>query len=94
MTLSCILVTVSGYVGLSNLHYVLNLYKFSTWFVGPLKIIHANTNVYSTPVPTAFLRLANFVFHLWQLLSCGCHILRCTHLYGLCKSCYLGLIFI
>jgi len=55
MTLSCILVSVSGYVGLSKLHYVLNLYKFSARFVGPLKIIHTNTNIYRTSVPTAFL---------------------------------------
>ena len=55
MTLSCILVSVSGYVGLSNLLYILILYIFSARFVGPVKIIHVNTNVYSTSVPIAFL---------------------------------------
>jgi len=53
MALSCLLVSVSGYVGLSNLLYVLILYKFSARFLGPLKIIHGNTNVYSTSVPAA-----------------------------------------
>jgi len=78
MTLSCILVSVSGYVGLSNLHYVLNLYKFSARFVGPLKIIHANTNVYITSVPTVFVA-RQFCIPSVALLSCRSHILRCTH---------------
>ena len=89
----------SGYVCLSNLLYFLILYKFSARFVGPLKIIHENTNVFSTSVPAAFLELANFVFHLWPFFPWKTghkwnNILCCTHLYGLCKCCYLELIFI
>jgi len=36
MTLSCILISVSGYVCLSNLLYFLIVYKFSARFVRPL----------------------------------------------------------
>jgi hypothetical protein len=97
MTLPCVLVSIYGYVGLSNLLYVLILYKFSARFVGLLKIIHADINIYSTSVLLLFFVASQFVFHLWHFLpwkSCSCHILCYIHLHGLCKSCYLGLIFL
>jgi hypothetical protein len=77
MTLSFILVSVSGYVGLSNLLYVLILYIFSARFVGHVKIIHANTNVYSTSVPTAFFVARQFCLSSMTLLSLK--ILQLSH---------------